>query len=136
MNRFAEQLRNIGFKATKTRVELLTILAESTEPLAVSSIFKKFKGHIPDIVTVYRSLKELHTAGIIKQINLQHGHSHYEYGEQSDHHHFVCNVCGVVEDIEHCNLDPVIKSALKNSKSFKDITDHSFELFGVCKNCK
>lgn len=134
-NRYANQLREAGFKATRSKVELLGILADSKQPLSVNSIFGKFKDAVPDIVTVYRSLKELHAAGVIRQINLQHGHAHYEYGDHKDHHHFICNKCGRVEDIENCNLTAVIKKALKNSKNFKEATDHSFELFGICRSC-
>ena len=134
-NRYADQLREAGFKATHSRVQLLAILADSKEPMSVSSIFKKYRDSVPDIVTVYRSLKELHAAGIIRQINFQHGHAHYEYGSNKDHHHFVCNKCGKVEDIENCNLNAVIRKALKDSKDFKELTDHSFELFGICRNC-
>jgi Fe2+ or Zn2+ uptake regulation protein len=135
-NRYANQLREAGFKATKSKQQLLAILAESKEPLSVSSIYSKFKKPAPDIVTVYRSLKELHAAGVIRQIDLQHSHAHYEYGGQKDHHHFICNQCGKVEDIANCNLNAVIKKALKEAKNFNEVTDHSFELFGVCKNCK
>jgi Fe2+ or Zn2+ uptake regulation protein len=134
-NRYADQLREAGFKATKSKLQLLAILADSKEPLSVNSIFRKFKSSIPDIVTVYRSLKELHAAGIIRQINLQHGHAHYEYAGLRDHHHFICNRCGKVEDIENCNLNAVIKKALKSSKDFTKATDHSFELFGICRSC-
>lgn len=135
-NRYANQLREAGFKATHARVQLLSILANSKEPLSVSNIFHKFKDSVPDIVTVYRSLKELHAAGLIRQINLQHSHAHYEYGGRLDHHHFICSKCGKVEDIENCNLSSVIKKALKGSSHFQEVTDHSFELFGFCKNCK
>ncbi len=134
-NRFAEQLRGAGFKATPAKVQLLAILATSREPLSVDTILRKFKNPVPDIVTIYRSLKSFHVAGLIRQVNLQHGHAHYEYADKNDHHHFICNECGVVEDIKNCNLDSIMKKALKDSKNFEFINDHSFEIFGLCKNC-
>lgn len=133
--RYAIQLRTAGFKATPAKLRLLALLANSSEPLSVQSIYRLFKSPAPDKATVYRSLKDFHTAGLIKQINFQHGHAHYEYAGQKDHHHLICNNCGVVEDIVNCNLNEVIKKALRNSKQFKSISDHSFELFGVCRTC-
>ena len=135
-NRYANQLREAGFKATPAKIQLLVILANSKEPLSVESIYKKFKNPLPDMATVYRSLKELHAKGLLKQINMQHSHAHYEYAGLTDHHHFICNQCGVVEDIKNCDLGLVIKKALKDSKTFNNVTDHSFELFGLCKNCR
>lgn len=135
-SRYAKQLRDAGFKATSSKIELLSILANSKEPLAVGTIFSSFKSTKPDMATVYRSLKELHLKGLIRQINLQHSHAHYEYTRDTDHHHFVCNDCGLVEDIKNCDLSPVVKKALKESKFFKEVSDHSFELFGRCKGCR
>lgn len=134
-NRYADLLRGAGFKATQPKAQLLSILAKSKEPLSVESIYQKFTDSPPDIATVYRSIKEFLLAGLIKQINFQHGHGHYEFAGQDDHHHFICSQCGKVEDIQNCELDPIIKKAIQNSKNFKHASGHSFELFGLCRNC-
>lgn len=134
-NRYADLLREAGFKATQSKVQLLSILAKSKEPLSVESIYKKFTDHAPDMATIYRALKDFLSVGLIKQINFQHGHGHYEFAGVNDHHHFICSQCGKVEDIENCDLDPIIKKAIKNSKNFKHASGHSFELFGLCKHC-
>ena len=134
-NQYADLLRKTGFKATQSKVQLLSILAKSKKPLSVEGIYRKFTEPAPDMATVYRSIKEFLAAGLIKQINFQHGHGHYEFAGLEDHHHFICSQCGKVEDIENCDLDSIISKAIKNSANFKQVTGHSFELFGLCGKC-
>ena len=134
-NKYADLLRKAGFKATQSKVQLLSILAKSKKPLSVDGIYSEFVESAADIATVYRSIKEFLAAGLIKQINFQHGHGHYEFAGLEDHHHFICSQCGKVEDIDNCDLDSIIKKAVKNSANFKQVTGHSFELFGLCGKC-
>lgn len=134
-NQYADMLRKAGFKATQSKVQLLAILAKSKKPLSVEGIRSEFENSSPDLATIYRSIKEFLAAGLIKQINFQHGHGHYEFAGLEDHHHFICSQCGKVEDIDNCDLDLIIKKAIKNSKNFGQVTGHSFELFGLCRKC-
>ena len=134
-NKYTDLLRGAGFKATKTKVQLLSIMAKSKTPLSIDGIYKRFNDPVPDVATIYRSIKEFLSAGLIKQINFQHGHGHYEFAGLEDHHHFICSQCGKVEDIESCDLGPITQKAIKASKDFKYVTGHSFELFGLCGKC-
>ncbi len=135
ITRYATQLRDAGFKATKPKVEILTILAQSKKPLSVNDIFDLLKNTKPDLVTVYRCLKDFHAVGLVRKINVQQEQSYYEYAGHSDHHHFICSQCGLVEDIKDCDLGAVINYAIRHSKNFKSATEHSFEIFGVCRSC-
>lgn len=130
-------LNEASLKSTKARLGLLAILQRSKKPLAVEAVHRKFGADKPDMATVYRSLKDLLAVKLIRQVDLQHGHAHYEYvgDSNSDHHHIICTNCGLIEDITDCKVDPLIAKALQNSKRFTRATDHSFEIFGVCKTC-
>jgi len=132
----AAALRAAGFRATPARMELLATLARTGKPLTVEDILKLQKGTAPDQATVYRALKELRDAGLVRQVDFEHGHAHYEAAGQDDHHHLVCTSCGKVEDFTGCHIENIKKAALRQSKMFKKIERHSLELFGTCTACR
>lgn len=130
-----EQLAERNLKVTKPRLAVLQVLHSATTPVDVQDIQTALKLAI-DQVTVYRILQSFVTAGLIRKVNLRHGHSDYEIVSASDHHHLVCLKCGLIEDFEGCHADQLAKIALKNSRHFKQIQDHALELFGYCKTCE
>lgn len=125
---FKALLQEAGYKATLGRLALLELLWGEEKPLAVHSIEKKLKGKMNE-VTLYRALEALAEKGVIRRVDLGHGHAHYEL-EKKHHHHLVCTDCGVVEDVNVCPL-PLVE----NSKKFKSIYSHNLEFFGVCRSC-
>jgi len=132
---FRTILHRKGYKATPARVALLTTLSAAAKPLSVEDIIEKLKTSAPDIATVYRAVKEMKKSGLIRQVDLQHSHAHYELVDAKDHHHFVCTQCGRVVDFKGCNLENMIATALKNTPGFAKVTEHSLELFGLCAQC-
>jgi Fe2+ or Zn2+ uptake regulation protein len=135
-----EEAKNILFnkKVTSTpkRVALLMALAAYKKPVSVSEILKKVQKDIDlDLVTMYRNLTLMSTVGIVKELHLQKGISFYEYNKGDHHHHFICRGCGYIEDIHECLSSDMTEKVLKNTKKFSSVTDHSFELFGICNVC-
>lgn len=134
-DRLRDLLHKTGFKATPGRLKLLALLQKSGKPLSISTILKNLKYGEIDRATVYRALTALCDKGLIRRVDFQHGHVHYEFFEEIDHHHLICTSCGEVEDFHHCDFVALKKSALKYSRKFPVITGHSFELFGLCRQC-
>lgn len=128
-------LREKGLKATPARVALLSLLARAKTPLTVEEIIKGVSGDGFDQATVYRSLGALREEGLVRLVDFQHGHAHYELKPEKDHHHLVCTVCDRVEDFHMCLSEQIIQAALKESSYFKKVDEHSLELFGVCTSC-
>lgn len=127
-------LRTKGFRATPARIALLSFLAKRSKPVSMKDVMKNVQS---DQVTMYRALDVLTKVGIVRQIDLRHGHAHYELVDStSDHHHLICTKCSKMEDIEDCTIQSYVESILKKSKSFTRINDHTLELFGVCLACK
>ncbi len=133
---FQSLLRHAGFKATPKRVALLEVLRDAKSPMKTEDILEKLKRTPLDQATLYRALKELKEANIVRQIDFEHGHAHYELVGKNDHHHLVCVRCGKVEDFTGCGIEAIVKRIAKQSKGFGEITRHSLEFFGVCKACK
>lgn len=129
-------LRTGGFRVTNGRRALLKLLETAGVPLSVQDVLKKWQGKAPDTTTVYRSLTDLHAAGIVRRIELCTGTAHFEYTPtRPHHHHIVCTSCGGVEELEHCVLGDIEQQLGVNSKHFKNIYSHNLEFFGQCTAC-
>lgn len=128
-------LHDAGLKATPARISILQVLDAATFPLSPSKILKQMARTDIDQATVYRTLNSLRVAGKVRQIDLEHGHAHFEMAGRPEHHHVVCTNCGKVADFEGCVSDAMIRDALRQAKGFATIDHHSLELFGLCKAC-
>jgi Fur family ferric uptake transcriptional regulator len=131
----SEMLRSAGHKVTPGRVAILEVLQSALKPLSTSDISKRLKNSL-DQVTIYRALEALSDSGMVRKVDFQHPHAHYEIVIKDDHHHhLICKTCGAVEDIENLDAEDFEKIALKKSKMFASIRSHSLEFFGVCDKC-
>lgn len=130
---FRAMLRDAGLKAMPARLSVLDALSKGHRPMDAEDVREATKGKI-DLVTVYRTLRSLQKAGIAKRVDLRRASAYYELQEHH-HHHMVCTSCGAVERFDMCHVGKVSKEALKGSSMFEKITEHSLELFGLCKSC-
>lgn len=127
-------LKEAGFKATPGRLQLLEALSKVDEPLSVLKIQKRLHKKLNE-VTLYRALEAFAAAGLVRRVDLNHDHAHYELVLGRAHHdHVVCTACGMVEDVEGCTLTHLEHRALKSSH-FKSIYSHNLEFFGLCRTC-
>jgi len=129
-------LQNAGFRATTNRVKLLGLLEAVGTQLSVQTIATLWKGKIPNITTLYRSLTDLSAKGVIRRIDLNTGIAHFEYTpSRPHHHHVVCTACGCIEEIEQCSVGALQKKVIQDSTLFTKINTHSLEFFGECNEC-
>lgn len=132
---FEELLHKYGYRITPARIALLTFLSRSKKPLTAGDIQKEMS-YTMNKVTLYRALEDLTKSKIVGKINLQDTATYYEFlHKDHHHHHIVCEKCGKIEDIEHCEQTNLQKEVLRSSKSFSVINSHSLEFFGLCKAC-
>lgn len=127
-------IRRAGFRATKQRVALVSFLEKTRRPLSVQEITEGLHGAL-DGVTTYRMLAAFKHAGLVREVNLRGGHPRYELADERDHHHIVCTGCGRIEDFTDANHERIGRRILAESKAFKKVTGHSFDLYGVCNAC-
>ena len=132
---YATLLREAGLRATPGRIALLTVLEKEPMPLTVYQIESKLGG-IMNQVTVYRSLEALYNVKIVKRVNLEHDHAHFELSAGREHHHHaVCRSCGYIENIEIPHSAKPEQEAFKQTKRFSMLDSYSLEFFGLCKKC-
>jgi Fe2+ or Zn2+ uptake regulation protein len=132
---YSTLLHKAGMRATPGKLKLLEVLDTEQKPLTVYEIEKKL-GQSMNQVTVYRSLDALYKAQIVKRVNLEHDHAHFELAAGREHHHHaVCRNCGYIENIEIPHAAKPELEALKQTKGFSMLDSYSLEFFGLCKKC-
>jgi len=141
MKRHTEQelkdiLKEAGFRATEHRLAIFKLIAQAKTPHTVYALFDALrKKYNIDQATIYRNLSALHEAGLLRRLDFNHGHAHYELEEGVASSQLVCSKCETIEKIDTKALDTVIKTAAKKSKKFKSFNTHTIEIYGLCKSC-
>ncbi|MDR2542378.1 MAG: transcriptional repressor [Treponema sp.] len=82
--------------------------------------------------TVYRNLNQMSDAGELLNIGNFYGSTHYDHNCRK-HHHFICEVCRQVFDVNVCI--PGICDKITEMEGF-EIKGHNLSFYGLCKSCK
>ena len=129
-------VKEAGLRVTGHRTTILATVAKVKQPVTVYDLVDTLrkKDNI-DQATVYRNLSSLHEAGLLRRLDFNHGHAHYELETGRASHQLVCHSCETIEKIEGISVDDAVKKMLKKSKKFKNTTTHSIEIYGLCKTC-
>lgn len=128
-------LKQQHLKITKQRRALLEyLLAHQDHYHEVTLVDDHMRQLFPGMShnTIYRNLKEFEDAGMVEQ-RVQGGQGEVKY--QCDfahihHHHFICENCGRVQELETCPTDS-FQAQLPGCK----IDTHRFEIYGLCAAC-
>lgn len=117
---------------TPQRKIIESFLEKADYPLLPKELHERALKNAPNlgIATVFRALKDLVNEHRVRIVNIPGDPPRYEITERAHHHHFKCNLCDQVYDIEGCpgNLERLLP------KGFK-LSDHDITLFGLCSNC-
>ncbi len=129
-------LRQNNVICTPKRLALLRVLSARAKPISAADLLPKVQVEVEiDLVTLYRNLTLLTQKEIVKELHLQKGISLYEYNNGNHHHHITCKTCGYMEDTFECLPKSVIEKTLTKTKRFSSVSEHHFELFGICTVC-
>ena len=133
----SNELREAGLKATLPRVKILEIMeGSSVRHLGAEDIYKALldEGEDVGIATIYRVLTQFESAGLVTRHHFEGGISVFELNQGEHHDHILCIRCGKVEEF----VDEVIEQRQKDiaEKSGFSMTDHSLNIYGICKDCQ
>ncbi len=111
---------------------IISVIEKSLRPLAVEEILAEGVKLVPTlgIATVYRELKRLQESGEIKVVQMPGDAVMYERKDIHHHHHFKCEACGTVYDIEGCVGE--FQKILPKGFLMKS---HEIFLYGNCDKC-
>ena len=132
-----EQLKQAGLKITRQRTAILSLLIEGDVHLSAEQIYfaLKTKGEAFGLATVYRTLALLEQAGILAKTEIPgSGRQSYFYTAGGHRHQLLCTGCGRIILLKSCPAEAFLK-AVEEEYDFA-VTGHSFEIFGLCPDCR
>ena len=118
---------------TQQRDAIWKVVETSPRPLNPKEICEEAQQRLPNlgIATVYRNIKSLLEEGKIVPVVIPGQPPRYEKAGLSHHHHFFCNTCEKVYELEPgCpgNLSQLAPPGFT-------VNSHSIVLEGVCRTC-
>ena len=133
----SSDLREAGLKATLPRVKILEIMERSSiRHLSAEDLYKALleEGEDVGIATIYRVLTQFESAGLVTRHHFEGGISVFELNQGEHHDHILCIKCGKVEEF----VDETIEQRQKDiaEKSGFTMTDHSLNIYGICRDCQ
>ena len=135
----AQDLKNIGLKATTPRLKILELFQRSPQRhMTAEDVYRHLLLNKEDIglATVYRVLMQFEQANILTRSHFESERAVYELNEGEHHDHLVCLDCGRVEEFHDPDIEALqIKIAKK--RGF-ELSDHALSLYAKCrkKNCE
>lgn len=119
-------------RTTRQKEAIRSVLEEQDHPLLPDEIHRIALKCVPSlgIATVYRTLKVLQEKGQVCCVEIPGQPPRYERADKGHHHHFHCQVCRHVFDLDKC-VEGLQKLAPRGFK----VTDHEIILYGICKSC-
>jgi Fe2+ or Zn2+ uptake regulation protein len=126
-----ELLKQHDLKITPQRLEILKYLDKNRIHPTANEIYSALKKKNPSLskTTVYNSLDVLIKHNIIHEVNISKSESRYDF-KMEMHHHFLCNNCGKIIDIEvEC---PFLGKMMNSEHKIEEV--HGY-FKGICKEC-
>ncbi|MEX2632959.1 MAG: Fur family transcriptional regulator [Balneolales bacterium] len=133
-------LRKYGLKATRNRIEILSILRDSDTALSHNDITERLGDTYIDKVTLYRTLNAFTEKNIIHKVASEDRNwkyalyidDHKKPEVSHEHAHFVCNQC---DQIYCFPMEPITKPDLTTSTGFV-VDTREVRLHGLCPTCQ
>lgn len=123
------------YRNSRQRQAILTVIQNGHSHLSAEDIYEQVRLVYPRISlgTVYRNLDILSEQGRIHRITFADGKSRFEVADDH-HHHLICLLCGSIEDLPQCPMDPEMKQYISET-GFQPVK-HQFEIYGYCNRCQ
>jgi len=127
-----QTLESSGLKCTAQRHCVMAFLAESGGHPTAAEIFEAVNRLDPrsSRATTYNNLRDLVEAGLVREVAVEGRAARFD-AKGIRHHHFICDRCGTVEDMEWYDV-PKPDSASLGERLIRDC-----ELIarGLCAKC-
>lgn len=122
-----------GLKMTPQRRSIVDYLQAATNHPTAEEVLTAVNEKFPltTRATVYNTLNWLKQAGLIREV-FESGVTRFD-PNTSDHHHFICRICGRVEDVDGDLLSGLDLGAVGVEKTIEHL---EVTLRGVCRDCR
>ena len=125
--------RERGLRCTPQRFAVLDLLVNHPGHPTAEELFRGVNRSDPRAsrATIYNSLRVLIDAGLVREF-IQEGRSSRFGAHIGNHHHFLCDRCGKLEDIAWFSLKGVPR---RREVGRRQVREYELVLRGVCEAC-
>ncbi len=127
-----QSLESSGLRCTPQRYAVMAFLMERNNHPTAAEIFEAVNRVDPRCsrATTYNNLRDLVQAGLVREVAMEGRGARFE-AIHTRHHHFICDQCGTVEDLDWYDVPKPAGAAL-GRRVFRNC-----ELIfrGLCMNC-
>lgn len=117
---------------TGLKKTILLLLNEVKVPQTVSDIMSVVSANK---TSIYRSINTLVSKGLVNELEFGDRTKRYEISNLGHHHHLICKICGVVNEVKTNDDFSKSEKKLATKTGFTSIV-HKLEFFGICPNCR
>ena len=134
-NRYTEYLRSQGKNITPERLEILDEVLQQRSHFKIDDIILKVASSENKIsrATVYRSIRTIEDAGLIKYLRSINDEKVYEVVKEH-HDHMICEKCGKIIEFHDTEIEDR-QDAICEAQGFTP-KRHTMKIFGVCEECR
>jgi len=130
-------LKRVGLKQTAQRDTILRTFLETRDHLSTDELHRLVQKKDVRIgyTTVYRTLKLFAECGLASEVAFHDGIARYEHQyNRRSHHHMVCTECG--SSVEFFSRE-VGQLEQEIGRKYRYLaTRHTFQIYGVCEDCR
>lgn len=127
------KLKQLGLKLTPQRLAILDVLEGNTKHPSAEEIYNQLKPRYPSLslTTVYHTLEVLAGAGELQEIRIKADKRHFD-PNPAPHGHFLCRICGAIDDLEAGPLEMQTPFAIKDYL----VEKYALYFYGICPRCR
>lgn len=121
-------------RGTRQRRAIREVLDQAGGPLSPQEVHGAARVEVPDLglATVYRALRRFEADGWIVPVPVAGGPTRYERSGRRHHHHFRCEACDRIFDLEGCAFP--VDLGLATPPGFRP-RGHEVLVYGTCPAC-
>lgn len=119
-----------GLKMTEQRRVISRVLSEATDHPDVDQVFQRAVALDPhiSIATVYRTMRLLEDANVIKRLDFGDGRARYEEACHDHHDHLIDVQSGAIIEFHNAELE-ALKARIAEDLGY-DLIGHRLEIYG------
>ena len=125
-------LEACGLRCTPQRYAVTAFLMEHTGHATAAEIFAAVNRRDPrsSRATIYKNLRDLVQAGLVREVAVEGRAARFD-AKSMRHHHFICDRCGNVEDMEWYDVPGPASGSLGK----RIIRECELIVRGLCTKC-
>ncbi|HVB98141.1 MAG TPA: Fur family transcriptional regulator [Candidatus Dormibacteraeota bacterium] len=127
-----KSLEGSGLRCTPQRYAVMAFLTEQASHPTAAEIFKAVNRSDPRCsrATTYNNLRDLVQAGLVREVAVEGRAARFD-AKGMRHHHFICDLCGGVEDMEWCDVPRPVSGSLGR----RVLRESELIFRGLCTQC-